>query len=526
VVAPTRDFKAAAAAAGIGMWQWVPEDGAVIWDEITEQLFGFEPGSFPGTMEAFVDRLHPDEEMGVSGGDYSVELRVRLPDGTSRRVMGHGRVMSEDGAIAAAFGIVHDQTDRRRSETTSGDSLGTADEREGSRQDMQFAIDAGASLAGVLNLELLARRVVELVVPYIAEACIIDVTVDAPAGHCITAVKLDSAEFGPVTWATDDACEQRIGHVAGPVDDLAALATNLEVLTDYDPERKWHSQPIELRGRRIGSLIWTSSDNDERQMGLMRLVAEKAAVAFDAAELYIGRSRMSNLLVESMVPEEVDTVDGWDVATQYRASTDLTRIGGDFYDVFHVDGNGSVVAVGDVCGKGVIAAGQAALTRAALRSAGHSDPNPERILSVLNKVLLDEPSHPLVTMIVATIEGPRVRLASAGHPRAMLFGSDGGWQEVDTAGTLLGFVDDLRLKTTELSLEPGQTLLLYSDGVTEARLGKHELGAEKLAEVVSRVAGVSARAMADAAAMKAESWSIGALKDDLTVLVMKRLGDA
>jgi serine phosphatase RsbU (regulator of sigma subunit) len=152
-----------------------------------------------------------------------------------------------------------------------------------------------------------------------------------------------------------------------------------------------------------------------------------------------------------------------------------TDVVGDFYDLFHVRGSWWCAAIGDVCGKGTEAAKVTALARYTLRAAASHHLSPAAILRDLNTALINQyrGDGRLVTAMVATFQitagGMSGRICAAGHPPALIMRADGRVTDVGQIGTLLGFTSDVRLTETRFGLKPGDTLLLYTDGATEAR---------------------------------------------------------
>ncbi|MFE2508305.1 PP2C family protein-serine/threonine phosphatase [Streptomyces naganishii] len=218
----------------------------------------------------------------------------------------------------------------------------------------------------------------------------------------------------------------------------------------------------------------------EQELLRGRKVAEEARKRADA-----DRTRLQEALAvlqQSLLPDSLPTVPGMEAAAHYHtASPD--RLGGDFYDVFPVDGKRFVFFLGDVCGKGPEAAALTSLTRYTLRAAALHDPDPVAALTTLNKVLheryTDSGDPRYCTAVFGTLEPDpatghvAVHLASGGHPPALVLRADGTAGYLPTPGGLLvGVLPDARFATAATTLAHGDTLLLYTDGLTEARIGE------------------------------------------------------
>jgi sigma-B regulation protein RsbU (phosphoserine phosphatase) len=197
------------------------------------------------------------------------------------------------------------------------------------------------------------------------------------------------------------------------------------------------------------------------------------------------RARLQDALAvlqQSLLPDTLPAVPGVETAAYYHtASPD--RLGGDFYDVFPVDGKRFAFFLGDVCGKGPQAAALTSLTRYTLRAAALHDPDPVSALTTLNTVLHEryaasgDPRY--CTVVFGTLEPDpttgqvTIHLASGGHPPALVMRAQGTADYLSTPGGLLvGILPNARFTTATTTLAPGDTLLLYTDGLTEARTGK------------------------------------------------------
>ncbi|MFI5896171.1 PP2C family protein-serine/threonine phosphatase [Actinoplanes sp. NPDC051513] len=231
-------------------------------------------------------------------------------------------------------------------------------------------------------------------------------------------------------------------------------------------------------------------------------------------------------LQRSLLPASLAVPPGMTTASHYHmASPD--EVGGDFYDLFALSGDRWGFFLGDVRGKGVAAAAVTAAARYTLRSAAVYDPEPVAVLRNLNTVLYQEyaaPEHRHCTVIFGILErrgsGYTATVASGGHPPALVIRADGTAAYHATAGgTLIGILAEPRLATRTISLRPGDTLILYSDGLTEAKTragGRY--GDEALREFAENLGPTSAAAVVDALAGLLTSFA--EVDDDVAVIAL------
>ena len=287
--------------------------------------------------------------------------------------------------------------------------------------------------------------------------------------------------------------------------------------------------PMITRGRTIGALTFVNGNSgrrfDEQDVELAQELGRRCATAVDNARLYTERSYIARTLQESLLPVELPDIPGVEAAARFRPTGEGNEVGGDFYDMFETGNHGWTVVMGDVCGKGADAAAVTALARYTLRAAAMRERLPSRSLALLNEALLRQRNdRRFCTVAYAYIEkldrGARVGVACGGHPLPVLLRADGRVETLGAPGTLLGVVPDPDLEDRATTLEPGDALVFYTDGVIESR-GATVLDERRLAELVGTCAGAGA----DAIAAKVEEAAVlsqgGRPRDDIAVLVLR-----
>lgn len=259
--------------------------------------------------------------------------------------------------------------------------------------------------------------------------------------------------------------------------------------------------PIPLRDRVLGAIsICRSPGSDELtddDLEFLRDIAGRAAQALDNARLYGERVYIANTLQSSLLPPALPQIPGMSIGVAYRPAGDGTQVGGDFYDVFETAPDEWAVSIGDVCGKGSGAAAVMALSRYTIRTAALHQSRPSEILVTLNEALLRQTSDArfcTACQVRLRRNGERARLtvSCGGHPLPLVLRADGSLETAGVPGTLLGFFPDPALTDAVVDLEPGDTLLLYTDGLTDERRDGEEFGEERVAELLRSCEGVSA----------------------------------
>lgn len=182
---------------------------------------------------------------------------------------------------------------------------------------------------------------------------------------------------------------------------------------------------------------------------------------------------LARTLQQTLIPPHVPDIDGLEVGAEYRPAGDGAEVGGDFYDIFQAGDDDWVIVIGDVCGKGAEAAVVTALARYTLRAAAVQDPSPARSLSLLNDALLRADVDRFCTAAMLRLRRRerswRATCCSAGHPLPLHIDASRRVTTVGGATSLLGVMSHLEATEASVVLEPGETLVVYTDGVTEAR---------------------------------------------------------
>jgi GAF domain-containing protein/anti-sigma regulatory factor (Ser/Thr protein kinase) len=250
--------------------------------------------------------------------------------------------------------------------------------------------------------------------------------------------------------------------------------------------------PLTARGHTLGAITLVSAESG-RQYGVDDLrfaeeLAHRAGVAVDNSRLYDREHRAAVTLQQSLLPRQLPEVPGVEFAARYLPATSELDVGGDWYDAIPL-GDGSVgVAVGDVVGHGVEAAAVMGQFRNALRAYVLDGRGPDAAVEQLNRLTRTFDQNDMATLVYVVIDTASggFRFVRAGHPPPLIRNVDGGVMQLNGVGALpVGVAPNVRYPATAMRLEPGATLLLYTDGLVERRGEPLEAGIEKLERVLA-----------------------------------------
>jgi hypothetical protein len=341
-----------------------------------------------------------------------------------------------------------------------------------SEQAQRFLADASRRLAGTLDHGRTLTAVAELAVPALADVCRV---LDEPAGPLLEPTR-----------------------IVVPLPPSAGA--------------------LELRSRepRYG----------EYDLRLAEDFGVRAGAALESARLYRSASEIARVLQTSLLPPHLPEIPGAELAAAYHPASDGLQVGGDFYDVFTTAEGQWYLVMGDVCGKGAEAAAVTALARYTLRTAAARRRSPAAILRWVGEAMLhqDAARGRFCTIACAHVDllrsPARVTIACGGHPLPVLRRAGGRVLEVGAPGTLLGLAPDPELQDRTAELRRGDTLVLYTDGLTEARAPHVMWGPEELAAAVATAPTGSPQELVSA--LVAAALPPGERpRDDLAVLALR-----
>jgi PAS domain S-box-containing protein len=234
-------------------------------------------------------------------------------------------------------------------------------------------------------------------------------------------------------------------------------------------------------------------------------------------ELHVAR-----LIQQTLLPKSVPDLPGYDVAAYYQPATE---VGGDFYDFLELEDGHLGLLVGDATGHGMPAALLMATTRGMLRAGAQTSDSPSEVLERVNNSLCpDIPPNMFVTCLTAFLDSTsgQLQYANAGHDLPYLRHAD-GVSELRATGMPLGIMPNMRYEQKEITLKPGESVLLYSDGLVEAHDSQHEMfGIPRMERLIGRHPGGATLMdflLAEMERFTGEDWE---QEDDITLLTLQR----
>jgi PAS domain S-box-containing protein len=419
----------------------------------------------------------------------------------------------------------------------------TAESRR--RQAQDFLVAATRGLDASLDFDRTARTIVQTAVPEMAEVCVLDfIRRDGWVGDSVVGAG-DPDVAGTLEGIRrrtplDPRCNHPVAQVlrAGrPMvwRDLTAPSVLEDVVQSEEHRRlieETHYQsaavaPLVARGTTLGAISFLHASTDLRfddeDLRLVGELADRAAMALDNARLYEERDRIAQNLQRGLRPPEPPYVPGLDIAVVFDAFGEGMEIGGDVYDVLPTE-DGCWIMIGDVTGKGSVAAGVSVALRHSMRGLARQIDEPHELLAQLNEMLLEGRSlNDFATALLLRLRRDGERwtgsLAAAGHPPVIHVTSEGPVQL--GGGAVLGAWADAPIPRHEVELLAGETLVLVTDGWFEAGPPETHVAPSALAELAHSFADLELAAMTECLRQDAIARGGGRLRDDLVLLALR-----
>jgi GAF domain-containing protein len=427
-------------------------------------------------------------------------------------------ILVSQAAAAVANAQLYEETLRRARELAVLWSIG---------QEMTENLDAEAVLKSIMSgsLQILDVDACSLMLLNSSQTCLA-----VRASHGLSEAHVDAAIFPTA---------QRIPRCLA-TDGQPRVTPNLAADRDYpaaageDGLRSMLSVPMFDGNLLLGVLnVFSQRRRQFRitEAQTLATLASFASVALKNARAFEREHHIADTFQRSLKPDVTVSLEGIEIAQGYFAAMDEeSDVGGDFYDLIPMDDNRLALVIGDVSGKGLDAAQHAAMIKLVLRGFVTESPAPAVLLARVNRVLC-QTARPegFVSLFYGLLDVERreITYANAGHELPVVLRR--GEEDVEllcTTGPVLGLQDDAGYHEAHAQMAPGDTLVLYTDGFTEARRGSEFLQVEGLATFLGRVRDESAVTMADSVYHDVRNYAGGTLHDDATILVVKSLDAA
>ena len=541
----------------------VPDNPIVYVNPAFEEISGYTADEVMGRNCRFLqadDREQPalDElrEALTEARKCRVVLRNYRKDGTPFwNELYVSPVHDEEGRLTNFVGFQNDITHRRRIEEER-DALLVKEQLARSeavevRRRLALLAAAGPSLSASLDYEETLEGITRLLVPELADWCLLDIVEDNGSVNQLAAAHAEEEKEDLLRrlrehrqfWQGDPGSAAEVIRTGQSVllpdlpdttfyERALGRGEHLDIVLRLEP-RSLMCVPLLARGRTIGAITLVSSRPERRydrdDLLLAEDLAYRCALAADNARLYRDRSEIARVLQRSLLPPHLPEIPGVEVGAEYLSVGEASEVGGDFYDLINSVEDGWICAIGDVRGKGVEAASVTALARYTIRAVTLKNDRPSEVLAALNEAMLRQlPEDRFCTTACVRLEpqdgsaGVGVDVSRAGHPPPLLVRPEGAVEEVGCSGRVLGVFPDAELRDTSLRLMPGEALVLYTDGVTEARSPDGGFfGEGRLRHLLSSCAGCDAVTFARRVKGAVLDFQEGYQRDDLAVLVLR-----
>ena len=423
----------------------------------------------------------------------------------------------------------------------------TEERRQADRQ--RFLLEASRLLASSLDYEETLVKVADLAIPSLADWSAIDILADDGsiqplavahrdpemvkwAKHLKQETPTDPTQATGVPQVIRSGISELYPDVEGMLDEaLAELEDRdlAEQLRRLDL-RSIIIVPLTARGHRFGAMSFvlaqTERRYDEADLALAEDLAARASLAIDNARIYRERDHIASVLQKSLLPPSLPQVPGFTMDARYLPSGAGNEVGGDFYDVFETGEGTWGLTIGDVCGKGPDAAALMGLVRSSIRAAAMSVSRPSDILRITNEATLAQTTEGrfctvAYARLVLSDAGARLTVCSGGHPLPIILRANGEVEAAGSYGSLIGAFPDVELTDDVVELFPGDSIVLYTDGVTDEQRDQEEFGEERLMNLIASMKGEPPAAITRAIHEAVTTFLSGKPRDDLAVVVAR-----
>ncbi|HEV2784117.1 MAG TPA: SpoIIE family protein phosphatase [Actinophytocola sp.] len=391
---------------------------------------------------------------------------------------------------------------------------------------MTYLAEASDLLIQSLDLQLTTAIVPQIIVPRLGRWCAVHLLDEhgEPRLHAVTHV--DETALPGLKAHLDRA------HLTEPRATWREVLASEADTAQLGPPTPGIAVPLRVRRMSLGTLsVGRPADRPHSADEVLMIteLARRAAHAIDNAQRNAATFATSQALQQALLPRALPSAAGMCFAAAYQPAGAGADVGGDFYDVVMIDENRWLATVGDVCGRGPRAAAMTGMVRDVLRVLVRTGHTVVRAVELLNETIRLEADSPrqYATVAVALISrhpadppALAVELVLAGHEQPALLRADGTVTHLGRHGTALGLLDSFAVHPTRHILNPGDTLVFYTDGITERRHGTEQFGPHRLARALAAAGGTADEVLA-AVQRAVRDFSPEPQQDDIAILVMR-----
>jgi serine phosphatase RsbU (regulator of sigma subunit)/anti-sigma regulatory factor (Ser/Thr protein kinase) len=391
---------------------------------------------------------------------------------------------------------------------------------------LTYLAEAGELLAQSLDVRLTLALVPQLVVPRLGEWCAVHTRDEYGDLRLATLVHADEAAR-PVL-------RRLLSGGGGPeLPERLAESLSAQAMVVLPRPVEGIAVPLTARGTVLGTLSVgrpAGRMHAPDDVAVVSDLARRASLALENARIHAERDAISQAFQRALLPAALPTRAGIQFAAEYEPVSTGSDVGGDFYDVLELGPEQWLMCIGDVCGKGARAAALTGLVRDVIRVLIRDGRTPDRVVELLNRTLLDQDEigrYCTLAMAVVTRAadgGLDVELCLSGHDRPVLLPTGGEPRQVGEHGTAVGLLEDVAVTPVKLRLDAGDSLVFFTDGVTERRRGRDLFGRHRLVRELRRLtrqSPVTAASLAAGVRAAALDFSPDAPRDDIAVLVLR-----
>ena len=478
-------LRLASQAGNVGAFRWEIPSGDVWWSAQSYAIHGLTDSDFDGTIDMMAVQVHPDDLKRVAQytkirfihreQQYCIPYRIVRPSGEVRWVESRGIITyGTDESPSKVIGVYVDITQRIEAEAT----LRKANER----------------LTNTLN------NITDAYVAFDYEGRFLEI--NRVAEQKLYQRAADEL-MGKVSW-------EEYPNIV-----------DTEFYKQFQIVVK-ELQPAHFESRSAISSHWFEGHayprEDRVEVFLRDITARKNAEESLKKQLHH--------LQRALLPGQIPTVDGYTMTHIYRPAFDASEIGGDFYDVFYTAEGKVGILIGDVAGKGIEYASLAANARATIRAFAYETSQPGASFARANSILSTEDGNGecflTAFLVVLDPDTGEISYSSAGHPPAIFHRKDGGIEHLTQGNIPIAVIDNCDFDEFETTLNPGDKMLFYTDGVSETRRNKEFFGDTGICRIMEEHALSPTRPLLDCLLESILEWSDGICRDDTAMILIER----